>query len=310
MWTGRTGKGIRGEKSTQLLYAYLITCPHANMIGLYHLPVAYIQADLALSPREIRSALERLRELGFLLYDFVTERIWVIDHWRHELGSEDLTKGENGRWDNRGLRAVEQLRAHLGSELARRFLDRYPNTREFVAILVGEDPLKGLPSPSGDPSEGLSCAHVAPAHATRDARVSGVPVRAGVRAGVPSGNGDSSAPLLGAEPPPLLVFPCIGKPGEPREWGFTEAHRAELADSYDGIDVLAEARKALAWVRANRPKTARGMPAFLVNWLNKEARSAPRSARPGNVAHSSSRVSPVSPAADAERRRNRAKVHA
>lgn len=78
-------------------------------------------------------------------------------------------------------------------------------------------------------------------------------------------------------PPALLTFPCIGKPGEPREWGLTTDYVAELAEAYSGIDVLAESRRALVWIRANRPKTARGMKRFLTSWLDRATQRPPKS---------------------------------
>jgi hypothetical protein len=53
----------------------------------------------------------------------------------------------------------------------------------------------------------------------------------------------------------------------------------EWSGLYSGIDVLGECKRALAWVYANQPKTASGMPAFLVRWLNTAA-DRPRAAAP------------------------------
>lgn len=68
--------------------------------------------------------------------------------------------------------------------------------------------------------------------------------------------------------PPLLVFPTVGKAAE---WTLHQSHVDGWAELYPTIDVLAEARKALAWLQANwdRRKTPRGMPQFLVNWFNR-----------------------------------------
>lgn len=40
-WIGKTGKALRGKPEAQLLALYLMTCPHANMIGVFHCPVMY-----------------------------------------------------------------------------------------------------------------------------------------------------------------------------------------------------------------------------------------------------------------------------
>lgn len=78
----------------------------------------------------------------------------------------------------------------------------------------------------------------------------------------------SSAPMNGAQPVAILTFPTIGAGGH--SWGLTDAQLAEWGSLYPGLNVLAEAQKALAWVKANqgRRKTVDGMPRFLVNWLN------------------------------------------
>jgi hypothetical protein len=77
----------------------------------------------------------------------------------------------------------------------------------------------------------------------------------------------------------LLVFPVAGKE---KEWPLSREHLAEWEMAYPGIDVLAECRRALAWVNANpaKKKTAKGMPRFLVSWLGRSqdsGRAAPRS---------------------------------
>ena len=83
---------------------------------------------------------------------------------------------------------------------------------------------------------------------------------------------DSSA--TSAEPP-ILIFPTIGKV---KAWSLTQPQIDSWAEAYPGHDILAECRKALVWVEANKRKTAGGMPKFLLSWL---ARSVDRpSAQP------------------------------
>lgn len=78
--------------------------------------------------------------------------------------------------------------------------------------------------------------------------------------------------------PPFLVFPTRGKVDA---FSVTEQDVAEYERLYSGLDVRCELRKALAWIRASpdRMKTAKGMPRFIVNWLNRavdHARGTPR----------------------------------
>lgn len=77
---------------------------------------------------------------------------------------------------------------------------------------------------------------------------------------------EQSSALPAATEPPVLTFPTNGKPSA---WDLTSAQLTEWQALYSGLDVLAECRKALVWVKANQRKTAHGMPRFLVNWLNR-----------------------------------------
>lgn len=86
----------------------------------------------------------------------------------------------------------------------------------------------------------------------------------------PASAGGSSEPFFGSEPPPdsVLVFSCVGKQAT---WELTKVWLEELERLFPALDVLAECRKARAWLEASprRRKTAGGMPRFLLNWLNR-----------------------------------------
>lgn len=77
------------------------------------------------------------------------------------------------------------------------------------------------------------------------------------------------ARALETDSPVLLLFPTVGQGGP--EWRLRRVQIEEWAATYPNLDVLAECRKALAWLNANpgRRKTTRGMPTFLVSWLNR-----------------------------------------
>ena len=90
----------------------------------------------------------------------------------------------------------------------------------------------------------------------------------------PAKNAGGVEPPLAAPPTPaLLTFPVIG--AGPKEWHLTASYVAELSGDYPGLDVLGECRSARAWCVANpaKRKTAKGLPAFLVNWLNRAVNS-------------------------------------
>ncbi|HEV7667137.1 MAG TPA: hypothetical protein VGS22_01320 [Thermoanaerobaculia bacterium] len=69
----------------------------------------------------------------------------------------------------------------------------------------------------------------------------------------------------------VLSFPCrASRRGDPPAWGLSRSQVDRWLEVFSGLDVLAEARKAEAWLQANpgRWKTHRGMARFLLAWLD------------------------------------------
>jgi len=75
----------------------------------------------------------------------------------------------------------------------------------------------------------------------------------------------------GDSEPAILVFPTASRGIRPREWGLRESLVREFQAAYPAVDILAEARKALAWIVSNpsKKKTFHGMPSFLNRWMGK-----------------------------------------
>ncbi len=96
----------------------------------------------------------------------------------------------------------------------------------------------------------------------------------------PEGNSPSLRSPISVGVEGILEFPTVGTHGH--VWALTEAQLAEWRGLFPSTDILAEARKALAWVRANpgRRKTAAGMPRFLVNWFSRSVDSGRASVPP------------------------------
>lgn len=78
-WIGDTGKKLRGDASSQLLALYLMTSPHASMIGVYHCPVLYMAHETGLGMEGASKALARLIEVGFCVFDEASETVFVIN---------------------------------------------------------------------------------------------------------------------------------------------------------------------------------------------------------------------------------------
>lgn len=80
----------------------------------------------------------------------------------------------------------------------------------------------------------------------------------------------SENPTSKPEPEEPLTEHTFTTSGNPREWTLTQAKLDQWTEAYPGVDVPGEMRKAVQWTdAATKRKTARGMPRFLVNWLNR-----------------------------------------
>jgi hypothetical protein len=65
-WTGSTGKALRDlGRDAQVVAMYLITSPHSNMAGLYHLPLPYLAHDVGMTIEGASKVLRSLFEVGF-----------------------------------------------------------------------------------------------------------------------------------------------------------------------------------------------------------------------------------------------------
>ena len=93
-WIGETGKKLRGDANAQVLALYLMTCPHANMIGIYHCPVMYMAHETGLGFEGASKGLARLMQEGFCTYDEASETVFVCRMVVHQVG-ESLKEADN-----------------------------------------------------------------------------------------------------------------------------------------------------------------------------------------------------------------------
>lgn len=82
--------------------------------------------------------------------------------------------------------------------------------------------------------------------------------------------------------PALLTFPTVGNL---KTWNLTAPLVLTLSAAFPHLDVMAEARKALAWAEVNpsNRKTAAGMPKFLNGWMGRaqnNGRAGPQQPQP------------------------------
>lgn len=105
-WIGRTGKEIRkAGPETTIVAMYLLTSPHANMLGLYYLPLMYIAHETGLGLEGASKGLAGCIKAGFCDYEEASEMVWVYEMARHQVGESlkdnDLrSKGVQNDYDS------------------------------------------------------------------------------------------------------------------------------------------------------------------------------------------------------------------
>lgn len=104
-WIGETGKSLRGNASAQVLALYLMTCPHANAIGVFHCPMVYMMHETGLDSEGASKALRCLIDGGFCSYEDASETVFVHRMAAFQVG-EQIKPGDKraswiiGEWRN------------------------------------------------------------------------------------------------------------------------------------------------------------------------------------------------------------------
>ena len=70
-------------KDQKMLFFYILTCPHGNLIGLFVLPIGYISEDLKSLPKDLRKDIKILQEAHLIEYDEDTAVLWVKNFLKH-----------------------------------------------------------------------------------------------------------------------------------------------------------------------------------------------------------------------------------
>jgi len=85
-WNGKTMRQFRGDPQTQVIAAYLLSNHHANMLGVFYLPITYICNDTG-SPLEGASkGLRRVIQAELCVYDYDSDWIWVNNYALNQIG--------------------------------------------------------------------------------------------------------------------------------------------------------------------------------------------------------------------------------
>jgi uncharacterized phage protein (TIGR02220 family) len=138
-WIGLKGREIKQLGiEAQLCALYLMTNPHANMIGIYYLPVTTIAHEIGLTVENTANAIRVLSGINFCSYDARFEYVWVHDMALDQVGNQLKPN------DNR-IKAINDLYEDLP---ALSFLDNFFNKYVSIFYLNNKDDLSPLEAPS------------------------------------------------------------------------------------------------------------------------------------------------------------------
>lgn len=86
-WRCPAGRLLKKQgMPAQLMALYLTSSPHANYIGVYHLPIDYIASDTGMSEAAVREALSCVEKAGFASYDPESETVYIYNAAREQIG--------------------------------------------------------------------------------------------------------------------------------------------------------------------------------------------------------------------------------
>jgi len=88
-WEGTTGRALQAQgRDAVILAAYLASCRHANMIGLFELPIVLAERELPVLKNRavILKAFDALQRVTYADYDQETQHVWVREMARIRLG--------------------------------------------------------------------------------------------------------------------------------------------------------------------------------------------------------------------------------
>lgn len=87
-WMGETGRKLRGHPHGQIVAMYLMTCPHANMLGMYYMPLVTIAHETGLTMEQASQGMAECVATGFCKFCPASDFVWVINMARHQMGDE------------------------------------------------------------------------------------------------------------------------------------------------------------------------------------------------------------------------------
>jgi hypothetical protein len=237
---------------SKLLGAYLLTSPHANMIGCYRLPNAYVSEDLRMGSRTVGEGFRNLCDRGFITHDSTFS--WVLIN--------KFLKWNPIENPNQGIAASKLVcEVPRNSSVYAPLLEMLKaNSRNFPAGFI----------------DGLGT--VREPYRNQEQEQEPYPYPQPIQEPIPDLLASSSH-----EQPADAVFNLPLEDGS--QYGLPKTLYETYVETYKAIDVMEQLTLMRAWLISNpgRRKTRAGIKDFINGWLKRERDkpdSAPRKRAP------------------------------
>jgi hypothetical protein len=235
-WTDPKVRSLPSD--AKLLFLYLVTNTHTHVGGIYYLPDVVIVHETGLAAGVLDTLWDRVSSAGLVRRDPESEVLWVKNMLRYQGYGEKI------------FRSVAKHIATLHNcPLVNDFLAFYPQVARFVSdrVSLGYSESGSIWLQEQEQEQDIE---------EESANADSCP--------------ETAEPSSGPnEPEPALLTFAVD--GNTKTWDLTASAVAKLQSAFPSLDILAEARKAAAWINASptRRKTARGMPRFLFGWMSR-----------------------------------------
>lgn len=142
IWIDDQGRKIKKlGLETKLVSLYLMTNPHANMIGVYYLPISFIAHEIGLTLEQAESAIYKLCQIDFCSYDTETEYVWVHEMGMTQISSQLKSKDHRVKGLNEAFNALPEL------PFKRHFFEKYSELFLLEASEPVQYPFEGASKP-------------------------------------------------------------------------------------------------------------------------------------------------------------------
>ncbi len=265
MWQNPTFAAL--SMQAKLCYTYLCSCCHCNQIGYFRIPLAYMAADMGMATADAAKVVKELESAGFVRFDADTSRMLIRSYikWNPPDSIKNL-KAMAKVFDQMEDSELDPLFVSIANEMAeQKGMTRFSEVSTRASKIKDSASIANVMPHDMPHQEGMTC---------KEQEQEQEQENSSLRSLAPSCD-DDAAPSAPSTPLPdpsqdvLLVMPCTGAGG--KTWNVTRGYLDGLGDTYPGIDLMAECRKAKAWLDANprKLKTYSGMKAFLTSWFSR-----------------------------------------